>query len=232
MFADVTSANVVGYQQYALEGEEYMHNIGVQLQNMADESYTITGNVFGAPLAPYDVIYIFDPDYFGYTEFTYMNLGGGVYGFAVMYADGTPGEPITSITVNKGDNILYMPGDPEAKPVVSGQVEKSGTKKVQFLMDENYIFPITNPFPQATKLKDLTCLEAYEVIYVWDSDYFGYTEFTYMNLGGGMYGLAVMFADGTPGEPISDPDFVLLGVGQGGMYMPGGDREWSVTLNY
>lgn len=233
VFADIQSSNVVGYQEYSLVGEEYMHNIGVQLQNMEAESFTITDNVFGAPLADYDMIYIFDADYFGYTAFTYMDLGDGDYGFSVMFADGSFGDPIYSITVNKGDNVLYMPGDAEAKPVVAGEVEKSGTKVVKFLQEENYIFPITNPFPQATKLKDLTCLQDYDMLYVWDSDYFGYTAYTYMDIGDGEYGFSVMFADGSFGDPIIDPEFVVLGVGQGGMFMPSdGDREWSVTMNY
>ena len=150
-----------------------------------------------------------------------------------MTADGELGDPISSLTIKKGDNVLYMPVDLEVKPSVAGQVEKSGEATLTFtLTDDDYIFPITNPFPQATALKDLTCLEAFDQLFVWDSVYYGYTLYSYDEIEEGVWGLTVMTADGELGDPIADPNFVVFGVGQGGMYMPAGDREWKVTLNY
>ena len=179
------------------------------------------------------MLFIFDPLYYGYTVYTYGEVEEGVFGFTVLFADGNGGDPVTSITINKGDNVLYMPVDLEIKPAVSGQVEASGTATLTFtLTDEDYIFPITNPFPQETKLKDLTCLDIDDMLFVWDSVYYGYTVYTYGEVEEGIFGFTVLFADGNAGDPITDSNFVVFGAGQGGMYMPAGDREWNVTLNY
>lgn len=210
-----------------------MFNVGVQFQNISEDSYVIDDNFFGTPLNPDDQIFIFDPAYYGYTIYQYGELNPGVFGFSVQYADGEPGEAVYSITVNKGDNILLMPADTTVTPAVSGQVEKSGTKKLTFTVTEDdYIFPITNPFPQATKMSDLTCLESDDQIFVWDSEYYGYTIYQYGEIEQGVYGFSVQYADGEPGDPITDTNFVVFGAGEGGLYMPTDSREWSVTFNY
>ena len=234
----IESANVVGYKTYALDLEnpdDYVHNIGVQFKNVntADNSYTITDSIFGVDLEADDVIFVFDPDYYGYTLYTYGELSAGVFGFTVMFADGTWGDPISSLTVNKGDNILYMPITLDTTPNVAGEVQAAGEATLTFsVTDDDYIFPITNPFPKATTLADLTCLEADDVIFVWDSVYYGYTLLTYGEVDTGVFGFTVMYADGTWGEPITDSTYVVFQEGQGGLYMPTDSRTWTVTYNY
>ena len=231
------SANTVGYQQYALDTSDpndYVHNIGVQFKNVgATESYTITDSIFGVNLEDGDQIFIFDPVFYGYTLYTYGEISTGVFGFTVMHADGTWGENVASLTVNKGDNILYMPLTLTTTPNVSGEVQASGSATLTFTVEgDDYIFPITNPFPKATTLADLTCLEDGDQLFVWDSVYYGYTLLTYGEISTGVFGLTVMYADGTWGEPIVDSSYVLFPAGQGGLYMPTDSRTWTVTFNY
>ena len=231
------SSNTVGYQQYALDTSDpndYIHNIGIQFKNVgATESYTITDTIFGVPLTSGDQFFIFDPVYFGYTLYEYAEITSGQMGFTVMYADGTWGENVFSLTVNKGDNILYTPVDPTVTPNVSGEVQASGTATLTFTVSgDDYIFPITNPFPKSTTLADLTCLEVGDQFFVWDSVYFGYTLLEYAEITTGVFGLTVMFADGSWGDPITDPAAVIFPVGQGGLYVPGDSRTWTVTFNY
>lgn len=232
----IESANVVGYKTYALDldnPDDYIHNIGVQFQNVAAESYTITDTFFGVQLSQGDQFFVFDPEYFGYTLYEYAEISTGTYGFMVTYADGSFGESVASLTVNKGDNILYTPLDPSVTPTVAGEVQASGTATLTFtLTDDDYIFPITNPFPKATTLADLTCLEEGDQIFVWDSVYFGYTLLEYAEITSGVYGFMVTYADGSFGESITDPTTVIFGEGQGGLYTPGGSRTWTVTYNY
>lgn len=234
--AELASANVVGYKTYSLDLEnpdDYIHNMGIQFSDVAGQAYTITDSIFGTALNADDTIFVFDPYYYGYTLYTYAEIEAGVMGFSVMYADGSQGEPIYSLTVNKGDNILYMPVALEVTPCVSGEIQASGTATLEFVLEgEDYIFPITNPFPRETKLSDLTCLEADDTIFVWDSFYYGYTLYTYAEIEAGVMGLVVMYADGSQGEPITDTSTVIFGEGQGGLYMPTGDRTWTVTYNY
>ena len=236
---EITSANVVGYKSYALDTtnpDDYVHNIGVQFKNVAtvDNSYTITDSIFGVDLEDGDVIFVFDPDFYGYTLFTYSEVDVGVMGFSVMYADGSQGDVVSSLTVNKGDNILYMPVTLDTTPAVSGEVAASGSATLEFDMSNgiDYIFPITNPFPKATTLADLTCLQDGDVIFIWDSVYYGYTLLTYSEVEAGVMGLAVMYADGSQGAAITDTSYVVFPEGQGGLYMPTDSRTWTVTYNY
>ena len=234
--AELASANVVGYKTYALNLEDendYVHNMGIQFSDVAGEAYTITDSIFGTELTAGDIIFIFDPTFYGYTLYEYSEIDTDQWGFMVTYADGSSGESITSLTVNKGDNILYMPVALEVKPCVSGEIQASGTATLQFtLTEEDYIFPITNPFPCATKLSDLTCLGEFDQLFVWDSLYYGYTLYEYTLIEEGKMGLMVTYADGSAGEPITDTSAVIFGEGQGGLYMPAADRVWSVTYNY
>ena len=231
------SSNTVGYQQYALDTsnpDDYVHNIGVQFKNTgATESYTITTSIFGVNLEDGDSIFIFDPVFYGYTLYIYAEITPGTMGFLVTTADGADGEPVYSLTVNKGDNILYMPVTLDTTPNVSGEVQASGSATLTFTVEgDDYIFPITNPFPKATTLADLTCLEDGDQIFVWDSVYYGYTLLTYAEVSAGVMGFLVTTADGADGEPITSPSAVIFGVGQGGLYMPTASRTWTVTLNY
>ena len=234
--AELASANVVGYKKYSLDLEnpdDYVHNMGIQFSDVATGSYTIENSIFGTMLTPGDIIFIFDPLYYGYTLYEYAELSAGNWGFMVTFADGSSGDPIKSLTVNKGDNILYMPFALEVTPCVSGEIQKSGTATLDFtITDDDYIFPITNPFPGVTKLSDLTCLQESDQLFVWDSLYYGYTLYEYALIEEGKMGLMVTYADGSSGEPITDPSTVIFGEGQGGLYMPAESRTWTVTFNY
>ena len=115
----IESANVVGYKTYALDldnPDDYVHNIGVQFKNVntADNSYTISTSIFGLDLEDGDVIFVFDPEYYGYTLYTYTEVTANTMGFTVMFADGSQGEPITDATYvvfPEGQGGLYMPTD-------------------------------------------------------------------------------------------------------------------------
>ena len=177
---------------------------------------------------------------YGYDLYTFSEIEEGVWGFGVVMADGSLGDPIMSLTLNKGDWALLMPADLGATPSinVSGEVEASGTKVLDLSCedsDEGYICPLVNPFPIDTTLGDLkTFLVDGDTLFVWDSVLYGYNLYTYSEIEEGVFGFGVTLADGSLGDPISGDDTVILKSGQGALFMPADfdGREWSVTLNY
>lgn len=239
----ISSANLVGYQQHSLnlaDENDYAFDLGVNFKNMAGEdgAYVITDNFFGTDLNVGDQIFIFDNLMYGYSVYEFTELEGGVTGFTVLLADGTLDDPVTSITLNKGDCAVMLPTDLTIKPTVAGEVEKSGTAVIDMSCeesDEGYAKPIVNPFPIDTTLGDLAkWLVLGDQIFVWNSEMYGYTMLEFTELEGGINGFTVLMADGTLADPISDPETVILKAGFGGIYLPSdfNGRTWEVTLNY
>ena len=231
---------MVGYNTSTLNAEagDYIHNIGVAFKNIgtADGSFTITDSILDTKLQDGDALLIFNPDAYNYDFYTYMDTDGqGRMGFNVMFGDLVSEDAyVYEIKVNKGDNILFMPANGN-DVTQSGEVEKSGTAKVEFTLTEtDYIFPITNPFPIDTKIKDLTCLEDGDALLIFNPDAYNYDFYTYMDTDGeGTMGFNIMWGDLVSEDSyVTDPETVLLPAGQGALYMPTGDREWNVTLNY
>jgi len=235
----VASRNVVGYQTYSFTAaDDYIHNIGVAFRNLgsADGSYTITTNLFDTTLQSGDALLIFNPDAYNYDFYTYMDTdGNGTMGFYVTFGDLVSDDAyVYEITVNKGDNILYMPVNLNDVSV-SGEVEASGTATVTFTPNEtDYIFPIANPFPVETKMSDLTCLQNGDALLIFNPEAYNYDFYTYMDTdGNGTMGFYVTWGDLVSEDSyITDPNTVILAAGQGGLYMPADARTWTVTVNY
>lgn len=235
----IESANVVGYKNYTFENAgDYIHNIGVAFKNCTavDGSYTITSNLFDTALQDGDALLIFNPDAYNYDYYTYTDTDGqGTMGFSIMWGDlVSPDSYVFSINVAKGDNILYMPANGN-EASVSGEVEASGTATVTFAVEgSDYIFPITNPFPIDTKLKDLTMLQDGDALLIFNPEAYNYDYYTYTDTDGqGTMGFSIMWGDlVSPDSYVTDQDAVILTAGQGGLYMPTSSRTWSVTYNY
>ena len=235
--------NVVGYETHSLDLEnpdDYIFDVGVNFKNVTGEPYVVTDTFLGNQLNDGDTIFIFDNLMYGYNLYTYGEIDTDVWGFSVVMADGSFGEPITSLTLNKGDWALLMPADLELTSSidVAGEVEKSGTKVLDLSCEDSedgYICPLVNPFPINTTLGDLkTFLVDGDTIFVWDSVLYGYNLYTYGEIDDGVFGFSVVLADGSFGDPISGDATVILKSGQGALFMPADfdGREWSVTLNY
>ncbi|MBR4170998.1 MAG: hypothetical protein IKR48_05045 [Kiritimatiellae bacterium] len=238
----VASRNTVGYQTYSFAtADDYMHNIGVTFKNLgsADGSYTITTNLFDTALQDGDALLIFNPAAYNYDYYTFYTDvdGNGTKAFGVMFGDLVSDDAIVySITINKGDNVLFMPaGGNDA--VVSGEVQASGTATVTFTPDDVNlgIIPIANPFPIETKMSDLTFLQDGDALLIFNPAAYNYDFYTYYSDidGNGTSGFGIMWGDLVSEDSVvTDPNTVILAAGQGGLYMPGGDRTWTVTLNY
>ena len=238
--ADVESSNVVGYNTSTLNAEagDYIHNIGVAFKNIgtADGSFTITDSILDTKLQDGDALLIFNPDAYNYDFYTYCDTdGAGRMGFNVMFGDLVSEDAyVYEIKVNKGDNILYMPANVNDM-TQSGEVEKSGTATVEFKLTEtDYIFPITNPFPIDTKMKDMTCLTDGDALLIFNPEAYNYDFYTYCDTdGAGTMGFNIMWGDLVSEDSyVTDPETVILSAGKGALYMPTGDRVWNVTFQY
>ena len=237
----IESANVVGYKNYTFENAgDYIHNIGVAFKNCTavDGSYTITSNLFDTALQDGDALLIFNPEAYNYDFYTYMadTDGAGTPGFYVTFGDLVSDDAyVYTINVAKGDNILYMPANGN-EASVSGEVEASGTATVTFTVEgSDYIFPITNPFPIDTKLRDLTMLQDGDALLIFNPEAYNYDFYTYMadTDGAGTPGFYITWGDLVSEDSyLTNQDAVILSVGQGGLYMPTSSRTWSVTYNY
>lgn len=237
----IESANTVGYQNYNFTAEgDYIHNIGVAFKNCTavDGSYTITTKLFDTDLQDGDALLIFNPDAYNYDFYTYMadTDGQGTPGFYVMFGDlVSPDAYVYSLSVAKGDNVLFMPANANSA-TVSGEVERSGTATVTFTVEgSDYIFPITNPFPIDTKFSDLTMLQDGDALLIFNPEAYNYDFYTYMadTDGQGTPGFYIMWGDlVSPDSYVTDTNTVILSAGQGALYMPTDSRTWTVTYNY
>ena len=173
-----------------------------------------------------DAFYVFNSEFFNYDTYTYMD---GL-GWICTPGDGeTPDYPMDGFAFNTGDDFMLYPYDPEAcKFSIAGEVAPSGKQTITFDLNDDYIFPLSNPFPIDTKLSDLTFAGNGDALYVFNPEVFNYDTYTYMT---GL-GWICTPGDGETPDYSVDDDLVVLKAGQGGMLYPYDSRVWEVTLNY
>ena len=100
--ADVTSANVVGYQTTGFDKSGWMMNVGVAFSNVgaADGAFTLDDKFFGGAAAEGDQIITLDAEAWDLN--TYDKLGAGE-GWMLTPPGGTGSELLPSIKASKGD---------------------------------------------------------------------------------------------------------------------------------
>ena len=238
-FADgISSANVVGYKQYDLTGDEFMYTVGVQFKAMtASGDYTIDSKIFDVDAVSGDAIYVFDYQNWDLQSYTFQGYDekGDSLGWFVVYADSEKSpETIASFNVKSGDNLWLMTSNAAS---ISGEVAASGSQKVTFTVtDEDYMFEFANPYPIDTTFGDLESFCASgDQIYVFDHVNWDLASYAFQGFDGEGASLGWFYVSAdTSVEPqtIKDSSAVVLPAGTGAFFMPGGSREWTVSFNY
>lgn len=243
-FADVSSANTVGYISYGFDdaNEVYEQNVGLCLTEFANGGdLVITDTVCGRTAEDGDIVSIFNIDY--ETSETYGFVDGGGWYKTVITFDDVVYDSVESFTIPAGTTFNFIPYDPVGSISQSGEVAASGTQTLTFQMDEAneiYSFPVVNPFPIATTLADLATFANVDgdLIRVYNTEYgtydsYGYTEGAESD---SWYKTVITF-DGVDYTDIAESDWAtttVLEPGQGAIFTPYDETErtWNVTYNY
>lgn len=78
-----------------------------------------------------------------------------------------------------------------------------------------------------------TKLQDGDALLIFNPDAYNYDFYSYCDTDGeGTMGFFVTYGDLENEGFVTDAETVILPAGQGGLYMPSGDRVWNVTLNY
>lgn len=235
VFGDgLESANTVGYIQQSLGEGEYVHTVGVSFKNcgVASGAYTIGTQIFGATAAEGDMIYVFDPNNWDLSGYTFNGYSGETsLGWFYSGADGTT-DTVASFDVQKGEVVYFQPADMMTDATVSGEVESGSSFSVTFdLNSGDFVFPLVNPFPVATTLGDLeTFVSEGDMVYVFDAMNWDLSGYTFNGFVGGVsQGWFYSGADGTT-DTITDSSTVILPAGRGAFIQPGATCTWTKTL--
>ena len=242
-FSDVTSANIVGYQNKPMGDavEVYGCNVGMALQPLDGKDIVVSDSIGGRDLVLDDKITVLNCNYDMYDIYDVTFEGLQITSFTW---DGTVQKMIDSFTIPKTAGFTFIPCDPEEPFAWSGQVAASGshTQTFQYKYDEEteeeeFMFVLQNPFPIDTTLADIAAwatgaddkVKVYDPTYdmetIWDSTFEGWqkTSFTW---------------DGTDQVIIDPADYaktVVIPAGYFGNFTPGDTEKvytWTVTLNY
>ena len=239
MFADVTSANVVGYQNFALDTEagRQFKMVATQFAPMNDTGkWTFDTKIFDQEMTPGDCVYFFDKALEDRVYYYYLGVEGDIPMWVKMWTDGVTGEPledwtITSVEVSKSETLYWQPADGETSAIVNGQVEDLNGVTVTF--PDSAPYNLVNPYPIDTTLAELeNFFQPGDNLYIFDEALEDRVYFYY--LGDNMW--VKMWTDGVTGEPMEDweltNDYIVLKVGQGGVFNACDDagREWIVSL--
>ena len=235
VFGDgLESANTVGYIQQSLGEGEYVHTVGVSFKNcgVASGAYTIGTEIFGAKAAEGDMIYVFDPQNWDLSSYTFSGYSGETsLGWFYAGADGSS-DTILSFEVQKGEVVYFQPADMITDATVSGEVEAGASASVTFdLSSGDYVFPLVNPFPLATTLGDLeTFAAAGDMVYAFDAQNWDLASYTFNGFENNVsQGWFYVGADGTS-DTLTDSSTVILPAGQGAFFQPGATCTWTKTL--
>ena len=232
------SSNVVGYQDYPFDTSigEYLNNVGVAFKHTgASADWTFDSKIFEKTATVGDQIILFSADDWNLVSYTFKGFDGVGASKGWDYADANGDlTTVANFTVSKGDVLYFMPADGVTTALVSGEVETSGTKVVEFdTAGGDWIFDIVNPFPKATTLADLeTFCQVGDQVILFDQMAWNLVSYTFKGFTGDVSkGWDYADADGNL-SIVSDSSTVVLKAGQGGYFMPGGSRTWTVTCNY
>ena len=222
----IESANVVGYQTYDASLTDDMATIGVAFSNVAavDGDYTITTTMFGRAVEDGDQILLWDNDAYNLVNYTYYEGAG--WGLTDAYGDDQ--GVVTSITVEKGQVLWFLPVDPANTVSVSGEVAASGTQTLTFSLATGDCFAFANPFPKDTLFSDLTAFcEDGDQFILFDNAAYNLANYTYYE--GAGWSVTDAFGDD---QGLAAETDVAIPAGAGAYFLPCDDREWTVTFNY
>jgi len=230
----IESANTVGYITQSLGEGEYVHTVGVSFKNcgVAAGTYTVGTKVFSVDAAAGDMVYIFDPNNWDLSGYTFNGYDGETsLGWFYVGADGSS-DTVASFDVEKGEVVYFQPADAVTAATISGEVEAGSSASVTFdLSSGEFVFPLVNPFPVATTLGDLeTFVAAGDMVYVFDAMNWDLSGYTFNGFDGETsLGWFYVGADGSS-DTITDSSTVILPAGQGAFFQPNATCTWIKTL--
>ena len=230
----IESVNTVGYIQQSLGEGEYVHTVGVSFKacGVASGAYTIGTDIFGTAAAEGDMIYVFDPENWDLSSYTFSGYDGTTsLGWFYSGADGTT-DTFATFQVQKGEVVYFQPADMITDATVSGEVEAGTSASVTFdLSSGDYVFPLVNPFPVATTLGDLeTFAAAGDMVYAFDAQNWDLASYTFNGFENNVsQGWFFSGADGST-DTLTDSTTVILPAGQGAFFQPGATCTWTKTL--
>ncbi len=226
----VESANIVGYQSYDIdfEAEEYMVTIAPQFNNVGKDtgSWTITDTLpDGTAICDSDQVLIFDPMWYNLKICAWSESDKA---WLITEADLETQTTSESITIEKGQVYYYMGANASQK--IFGEVESAASKTITFDPDENYLFPLVNPYPVDTMLSDINsfCGDADQIL-VFDQAWYNLKIYAWSESDGAWL---VTEADLETQSMITLSEaasVVLLPAGEGAFFMPAELRTWTVN---
>ena len=234
MFADGIESQTVGYITQSLGEGEYVHTVGVSFKacGVASGAYTIGTEIFGVAAAEGDMIYVFDPQNWDLSSYTFSGYSGETsLGWFYSGADGST-DNLLSFDVQKGEVVYFQPADMITDATISGDVEAGSSASVTFdLSSGDYVFPLVNPFPLATTLGDIETFAAEgDMIYAFDAQNWDLASYTFNGFSGETsLGWFYSGADGST-DTITDSSTVILPAGQGAFFQPNATCTWTKTL--
>lgn len=207
-------------------------NIGIQFANVENEdgSYEIGESLFAGTATEGDQIITLDADAWNLNQ---SDKQGPDLGWILYPANGGSEEYFQTIKQKKGDLFYFIPVNADEMPTVtvSGQVAKLGEQTVVFDVeneDEQWMFPLVNPFPVTTTWGELnTFTKEGDQIVALDADAWNLNQ--YDRLGDGK-GWVLYPADGNSEEYFTDESSIALQEGEAAYYIPVETVTWTVTL--
>jgi len=162
--AQVYSQNIVGYSKTTLAAESFEI---VSLQFSGTNGVTTLGDAFSG-LSENDVVFVWTGS--GYTKYTYYGpdpVDGGWFN--------TKWEESNDVEIPAGAAV-WLNALTVTDAVTAGQVPSDVSITVSVLAGFNLV---SNPYPVAMKLSDLSAagLSENDVVFVWTGS--GYTKYTY-----------------------------------------------------
>ena len=228
--ADITSANIVGYQTTGFDKSGWMMNVGVAFSNVgaADGAFTLDDTFFGGAAAEGDQIITLDADAWDLN--TYDKLGAG-NGWTLTPPGGADSEYLTSVKVPKGALLYYIPVEATSVNVAGEVADTTAPQTVTFDLSNEagqWMFPLVNPYPVDTTWGDLnTFTKEGDQIITLDADMWDLN--TYDRLGDGK-GWVLTPPGGADSEYITDDTLIAIPAGGAVYYIPTETVTWSVTL--
>lgn len=234
--AEITSANIVGYQTYA--NEIGVNNITAAFtpMNLA-KKWTVDVKVFDTEAVGGDTMMLLNMDIFDLDSFVFFGYDGEgkSAGWAYNTSDLVTGDPIqetvASFEVAPGDVTYTQPGDGIPGFTVAGQV--ADVKGAQVVIPDSMPVDFSNPYPKATTLGDIEAFaKAGDTLMVLNFEIFDLDAYVYLGNGKWVYNTTDMMTGDPISETIEDSTKVVLLAGQGGYFQAADDdgRTWNVAL--
>lgn len=207
-----------------------MTNVGVAFSNVGaqDGAFTLDDSFFGGAAAEGDQIVTLDADAWNLNIYDKQGEGAG---WLLTPADGGAFEAVTSIAINKGDMLYYIPTAVSEVSVAGSVADITAAQSVTFDVDNEdgqWMFPLVNPYPVDTTWGELNVFtkEGDQLVSL-DADAWNLNIYDRQGDGNGWL---LTPADGGDFELINDDDIVIIPAGGSAYYIPTQTTTWTVTL--